>query len=147
MEYKEKKDGNGIRVNASLVIPEHELIITTSRSGGAGGQHVNKTDTQVQIKWHIATSNALNNDQKERLLVKLSNKLTDDGFLMFKSNATRSQLQNKKLAFNHLAQTVKQALIVPKKRTKTTISKGVKEKRLHTKKMRSEIKRLRKDVD
>lgn len=141
------KENDGIWVQPNLFIPEHELIITTSRSGGAGGQHVNKTDTQVHIKWHIVTSNAITQEQKDRLLTKLQTRLTDDNFIMVKSNATRSQLQNKKLACRQLAELVKQALIVHKKRVKTKISQATREKRLHTKKIRSEIKRLRKDFD
>lgn len=144
MDHKEK---DGIWVQPTIFIPEHELIITTSRSGGAGGQHVNKTDTQVHLKWHIATSNAITQEQKERLLGKLKTKLTDDGYLMVKSNATRSQLQNKKLAYEQLAQLIKQALIVHKKRIKTKISQATREKRLFAKKSRGEIKRLRRNFD
>ena len=141
------KDKDGVWVQPNLFIPERELIITTSRSGGAGGQHVNKTDTQIQLKWHIATSNAITDEQKERLLKKLQTKMTDDGFVMVKSNETRSQLQNKKLAYQQLAYIIKQALIVPKKRIKTKVSQATREKRLHTKKIRSEIKRLRRNFD
>ena len=149
MKYtnKEQSEDYGIQIDDTLTIPIHELVITTSRSGGAGGQHVNKTDTQVHVKWHIANSKVLTQEQKERLLTRLNNKLTEDGFLTVKNSATRSQLQNKKLAYNRLTQIIKQALIVPKKRTKTTISKTVKEKRLRQKKMRSEIKRLRRSFD
>lgn len=141
------KDKDGIWVQPNLFIPETELIIATSRSGGAGGQHVNKTDTQVQLKWHVATSNAITQEQKERLLNKLKTRLTDDGFIMVKSSASRSQLQNKKSACKQLAEIVKQALIIPKKRVKTKISQATREKRLHAKKIRGEIKRLRREFD
>lgn len=140
MDYKEQ---NGLFITHDVFIPEHELIITTSRAGGPGGQHVNKTDTRITIKWHIATSTALSEQQKTWLLHRLQTKLTDEGFIIVQNSSTRSQLQNKKLAYEQLTQLIAKALHRPKKRIKTKVSAQAKEKRLKTKKIRSETKRLR----
>ncbi len=136
-----------IVVKNGIVIPAHELTITTSRAGGPGGQHVNKTDTRVTIHWNVANSKALTETQKQRVLDKLEPQLTDVGDLVVHNGSTRSQLQNRKLACQQLAQKVRRALHVPKKRMKTRISKGVKEKRLQEKKQRSELKKLRQKKD
>lgn len=136
-----------IVVKNGIVIPAHELTITTSRAGGPGGQHVNKTDTRVTIHWNVANSKALTETQKQRVLDKLEPQLTEDGNLIVHNGSTRSQLQNRKLAYQQLAQKVRRALHVPKKRMKTRISKGVKEKRLQEKKQRSELKKLRQKKD
>lgn len=134
---------NDLVIRHDVTIPEHELEITTSRSGGAGGQHVNKTDTRITIRWNVRTTVALTDVQKERVLQKLASKLTGDGDLIVHNSASRSQQQNKKSALAQLAQEVRQALHVPKKRMATRISKGVKESRLRAKTQRSTIKKMR----
>jgi ribosome-associated protein len=134
----------GIPVKNGIVIPEHELIITTSRASGPGGQHVNKTDTRVTLTWHIPTSSAFNDEQKARLLEKLQAELTVDGAVVVHSSASRSQLQNKKAAYKKLADKLRAALHVAKKRMKTVTPKGVQEKRLHKKKLHSQLKASRK---
>ncbi len=137
----------GISVKNGIIIPEHEITITTSRAGGPGGQHVNKTSTKITLHWNPANSHALTDEQKKRVLENLSNQLTNDGDLVIHNRSTRSQAQNKKLAFDELAKRVRKALYVPKRRMKTKISRGVKEKRLQEKKQRSEIKKLRSKKD
>lgn len=134
---------NDLSIKNGIVIPEHELEVTASRSGGPGGQHVNKTSTRVTVRWNVNKTSILNDDQKAQVLEKLKSRLTSDGDLIIHSGATRSQLQNKQLAFNHLAQIVRKALYVPKKRTATKISKSAKESRLHAKTHRGEIKKMR----
>ncbi len=138
---------NDIRVKNGIAIPEHEITITTSRAGGPGGQHVNKTSTKITLHWNPGNSQALTDEQKKRVLENLSNQLTNEGNLVIHNRSTRSQAQNKKLAFDELAKRVRKALYVPKRRMKTKISKGVKEKRLQEKKQRSEIKKLRSKKD
>jgi ribosome-associated protein len=127
----------------NIVIPEHELEITASRSGGPGGQHVNKTNSRITIRWNVKNTHVLNEEQKERVLQKLQSRLTSDGDLIVHNSASRSQLQNKQLALAQLAQEVRQALHVPKKRMATKISKSVKETRLQTKTHRSTLKKMR----
>lgn len=128
---------------SSIIIPEHELIITTSRGGGPGGQHVNKADTRVTLRWNVPASNAFDEQGKQMLLAKLSSQLTGEGDLIIHSHATRSQLKNKQLAYEQLTQTIRKALYVPKKRTKTAPSQAIHEQRLQRKKKQSELKKLR----
>lgn len=134
---------NDIVIKHDITIPSHELEITTSRSGGAGGQHVNKTATRITVRWNVRTTRALSNEQKERVLNKLAHKLTNDGELIVHNSASRSQQQNKEQALAQLAHEVRQALHVPKKRMKTRIATHVKEKRLEKKSERSELKKTR----
>lgn len=130
-------------INQSIIIPEHELEITASRSGGAGGQHVNKTDTKITIRWNIKNSAALTEEQKNRILEKLGSRITEDGDLLVHNSESRSQQQNKKSALNNLAAVIRGALHVEKKRIATKISKALKEARLKSKAHRGEIKKLR----
>lgn len=134
-------------VKNGVVIPGHELEITASRAGGPGGQHVNKTSTRITVRWKVDTSNALTETQKDRILEKLHNELTNDHELIVHNGSTRSQHKNKELALEQLAHRVAKALHVPKKRMKTRISKKVKEERLKKKKERGEIKKMRGKVD
>ncbi len=137
----------GIHIKNGTSIPEHELQISTARAGGPGGQHVNKTNTRVIIKWNIHKTDALSETQKQRIMHKLQAELTTEGEVMVQNSSTRSQLQNKKLAIAQLIKKIRNALHVPKKRKKTGISKNVKEKRLKSKKMRSVLKRTRSKKD
>lgn len=122
---------------------ETEITFKTSRSGGAGGQHVNKVSTKVELDFDISASRILTDEQKEILLEKLSSRLTNDGVLQIVSQSERSQLRNKKAALDKFDELITEAFKVRKKRKATKIPKGVKEKRLMAKKMKAEIKKLR----
>jgi ribosome-associated protein len=124
-------------------IPESEIAISSSKSGGAGGQHVNKTETRITVRWNPKNSNALTQEQKELILKNLQDKLTLDGELVISNSETRSQVQNKENALLKLAFEIKKALYIPKQRMKTKVPKRAIEKRLKSKKQHGEIKRMR----
>jgi ribosome-associated protein len=126
-----------------ITIPDHELDITTSRAGGPGGQHVNKTSTRITIRWNVKTTSVLDAEQKERVLQKLHTRLTSEGELIIHNSESRSQQHNKKLALTQLHAIVRKALHVPKKRMKSRIPHGVQESRLEQKAHRSSIKKMR----
>ena len=134
----------GIRVNDSLVIPRSELAMRASRSSGAGGQHVNKTSSRIEISWNIARSGAVTDEQRARLLQKLSSRLSEDGAIRVVASDTRSQLRNREAAEQRLAETIAKALVVPRKRKPTKRPRAADEARLVEKKKHSERKRERK---
>lgn len=134
---------NDVPIKNGIVIPGHEIEITASRAGGPGGQHVNKASTRITVRWNVKNTRALNNEQKERVLQKLQTRLTIDGDLIIHSSSSRSQQQNKEMALSRLAQEIRKALHVPKKRMATGISAAAKEARLYKKRQHSEIKKMR----
>ncbi|MDR3550478.1 MAG: alternative ribosome rescue aminoacyl-tRNA hydrolase ArfB [Candidatus Babeliales bacterium] len=134
---------NDIVLKNGLIIPEHELEITTSRAGGPGGQHVNKTDSRITVRWNVKTTSVLNEYQKELIQTKLSSRLTTEGDLIIHNSESRSQLQNRKNALANLAHEIDNALKIPKKRKATRPSKSAKEARLESKTRHGEIKKMR----
>jgi len=134
---------NSLTVNESVSIPRSELDVRVSRSSGAGGQHVNKTSSRVEIFWNIPGSRALSEDQKTRILVKLASRLTTEGSVRVVASDMRSQSRNRDLAEERLAELVRRALLVPKKRKATRPSLASKEARLESKKRQSSKKRER----
>jgi len=134
---------DGIRVNESLVIPRSEVTMRASRSSGAGGQHVNKTSSRVELSWNVRESSALTDEQRERLLARLSSRLSEDGSIRIVASDTRSQLRNRTAAELRLAETIAKALIVQKKRKPTRKPRAANEARLSEKKKKSERKRER----
>jgi ribosome-associated protein len=125
-------------------IPEHELEYQVSRSGGPGGQHVNKASTRVEVWWDVAASSSLGDEQKTRLLARLAAKLDGSGRLRVVSGASRSQLQNRKEVTARLERMVNAALVVPKARKRTKPTRAARERRLADKKAHAAKKARRK---
>jgi ribosome-associated protein len=133
-------------VNDRLAIPRAELAARATRASGAGGQHVNKTSTRVEITWNVATSPSLSDSDRARLTSRLASRLSDDGDLRIVASDTRSQLQNRELAEERLADLVRRALVIPRTRKKTRPGRAAKEARLNDKRKVSEKKRVRRST-
>lgn len=122
----------------------NELSFKAVRSSGAGGQHVNKVASKVELSFHLNNSSCLNEEQKKLLFKNLKNKLSKDGLIILQCDESRSQYKNKTIVINRFFKLIRQGLIVPKKRKKTKVPKSVKIKRLKKKKENAEKKASRK---
>ena len=129
-----------ISVTRSISIDSEELDESFTRSGGAGGQHVNTTDSAVILRFDVAASPNLPEVVKIRLASLAGSRLTNDGVLVLRSEGARSQLLNRQEVRDRLLDLIREATIVPKKRRPTKPSKAAKARRVDEKKGRSSVK-------
>ena len=120
-----------------------EVQMQTSRSGGKGGQHVNKVETQVELRFNIDASLCFDEEQKEQIRLKLKHRINKMGLLILRCNEARTQFANRELAERKLIHLLETALVQRKKRVATRVSRAVKERRLDSKKKQGEKKMLR----
>jgi len=132
----------GLRIRRGLVIPESELSESASRSSGPGGQHVNKTNTRVTLRWNVRRSEVLSDTQRSRLLTRLQHRLTSQGELVLHASS-RSQLRNREAVRERLARIVSDALATQRPRVASKPSKRSVSRSIAAVKRRSEIKRSR----
>ena len=126
-----------------IFIPASELVFTTTRASGPGGQFVNRTESAVQLRFDAAHSPSLPEDVRQRLLAAVATRLTAEGLLLIDVQKERSQLRNKELALEKLVKLTAKSLHPPKKRIRTKPTAASKERRLQQKKRDSEIKKNR----
>jgi len=120
-----------------------ELVFKASRSSGSGGQNVNKVSTKVELRFNIEESALLTDDEKNRIRIKLKNRISLEDILIVASDSERTQLGNKRKVLEVFFDLIEKALRKPKKRIKTRPTKASKERRLKKKKIQSEKKQRR----
>lgn len=132
-----------IRIDDRLEIPPDEITFVASRGGGPGGQHVNKVATRMTLRFDVANSPSLTEPQRRRLRKMLASRINRDGVLQLSSHAHRSQLANREALLVRFAETLAAALKPPRRRKKTRVPRGSRERRLTAKRQRSEKKQAR----
>lgn len=135
----------GFKLNKEQIL--RELQYKAIRSSGAGGQHVNKVSSKVELSFNVVSSEGLSDMEKSRFQSKLKSRLTNEGTLILQCDEARSQHRNKDLVVKRFFELLKKNLEVPKKRKTSKPTKSSVEKRLKTKKMAAEKKSGRKKPD
>ena len=130
-------------ITADIVIPDDELEWKFIRSGGPGGQNVNKVSSAAQLRFLLPQNSSLPVSVRNRLRRLAGQKLIDDGSILFKAMSERSQDQNRRAALSRLEELIRAALVEPKIRKKTRPTKGSQERRIETKKRRGAAKQQR----
>ncbi len=132
-----------LRVRRGLVIPAGELRASASRSSGPGGQHVNKSNTRVTLRWSIETSEVLSDRQRALLRSRLDHRLTQSGELILHAGRARSRTRNLERVRERLVEIVSEGLATARARVATKASAGARKRQAERKRQRSEVKRRR----
>jgi len=135
-----------LEIRPRLVIPAAELVELASRAGGPGGQHVNKSNTRVTLRWSVVESTALTERQRNRLLERLAPRLTRRGKLVVHADRSRSRARNRELARERIVEIVRRALAVERPRVSTQPTRASRARAREAKQQRSVIKRDRSRV-
>jgi len=133
-------------VSGTIRIPMSEIQMTAVRSQGAGGQNVNKVATAIHLRFDIGNSESIPERVRQKLLQMSDHRITDDGVVVIKSQAYRSQDRNRQAALSRLQELLVSALKEPKRRIKTKLSRKVKQKRLDLKTRRGALKKTRRSL-
>jgi ribosome-associated protein len=136
-----------VRLSRTVSIPDDELVLRFSRSSGPGGQSINTTSTQVELRFDVEASGALTPTQKRRLRSRLAGRVSKEGVLVLRASEHRSQLRNREAVLDRFARLVTEALRRPRPRRPTRPTRTAREGRLRAKRRRSEAKARRGRVD
>lgn len=138
-----RRPRSGLRIGPELVIPPDELDFQAARSGGPGGQNVNKVESKVILRYDVRRSRCLTEEQRLMLLEKLAGRLTREGQLVLHSSKHREQSRNAEAARERMLEILREALLPRPVRVETRPKRSAKERRLKTKRTRSAVKRTR----
>jgi ribosome-associated protein len=130
-------------VSRSITLPESELVVRFLRADGPGGQHVNRTESAVELRFDVLHSPSLPEDVRERLLARRDRRMTDEGVLVIQARRFRDQSRNREDARERLVEILRSALVAPKRRIATKPSRASQQRRLESKQQRGKLKQNR----